>query len=78
MSSVIIELQNELLGTNCDILKALRQAHLIASKLDLVEFDEWIQSELNGYECNKDGIPEYRKATGELMVLKYLSSKGDN
>ena len=55
MSSVVIELQHELLSSDCDIVSALRKAHIIASKLNLAEFDSWILSELNGYKC--DTVP---------------------
>ena len=68
MESVVIELQKELLKTDCDILSALRKAHIIASKLDLKEFDEWILSELNGYKCDEEKIPDYRSIKGELKA----------
>ncbi len=68
MSGVVIDLQRELLNSNCDILSALRKAHLIASKLNLVEFDTWIQSELSGYKCPEDNIPEYRLISGNLKA----------
>lgn len=68
MSGVVIDLQQELLDSNCDILSALRKAHLIASKLNLLEFDSWIQSELSGYNCSPDEIPEYRQISGELKA----------
>ena len=35
MSSIVLELQQELLHQDCDIVNALRKAHLIAVKLDL-------------------------------------------
>lgn len=66
MSSVVLELQNELLKPNCDILNALRKAHIIASELSLTEFDGWIQSELNGYKCDETDIQEYRYITCSL------------
>ena len=68
MSSIVLELQKDLLDTNCDILKTLRKAHIIAVKLNLSEFDEWIQNELNGYESEDDNFPEYRKMNGELKA----------
>ena len=68
MESVVIELQRELLENDCDILSALRKAHVIASKLELKEFDEWIMSELNGYQCNEENIPDYRSIKGELKA----------
>lgn len=57
------------MAKNCDVLHALRQAHLIAVKLRLTEFDKWIQSELNGYECHKDSIPKYRMVRGSLKAF---------
>ena len=68
MDGVVIELQRELLDSDCNILNALRKAHLIASKLNLMEFDSWIQSELSGYKCSEDEIPEYRQISGELKA----------
>lgn len=68
MSSIVLELQHELLQKDCDILQALRKAHVIAVKLKLTEFDEWIQSELNGYEINQELIPEYRQIRGQLKA----------
>ena len=42
MSSIVLELQKDLLDKNCDILQALRKAHVIAVKLHLIEFDNLI------------------------------------
>ena len=68
MSSIVLELQEEVLKPDCDILTALRKAHLIASKLKLTEFDEWIQNELNGYKADQNEIPEYRRISGQLKA----------
>lgn len=69
MSSPVLDLQCELLDTNCDILKALRKAHVIASKLKLTEFDAWIRLELNGYNGYTDEqVPEYRQVKGALQA----------
>lgn len=59
MNSLVLDLQQKVLRPDCDILDALRKAHLIAAKLKLAEFDSWIQNELNGYNCTNDEIPEY-------------------
>ncbi len=69
MSGLVLDLQKELLNSNCNVLDALRKAHLIASKLKLNEFDKWIQSELNGYSESQDEIPEYRQVTGSIKAL---------
>lgn len=68
MSSLVLDLQQEILKPDCDILNALRKAHIIAIKLKLTEFDNWLQSELNGYETNHDLIPDYRKISGQLKA----------
>lgn len=69
MGSIVLELQAEVLNSECDILAALRKAHVIASKLDLKAFDEWIMHELNGYfDAEDTEIPEYRKVTGSLIA----------
>lgn len=68
MGSIVLELQQELLNTNCDILQALRKAHVIAVKLQLSEFDVWIQSELNGYKEKDSDVPEYRQMKGTLKA----------
>lgn len=65
MSGIVLGLQREALDNNCDILNLLRKAYLIAKKLKLAEFEEWINNELNGY-TDKKTIPEYRKVHGEL------------
>lgn len=65
MSGIVLDLQREALDNNCDILNLLRKAYLIAKKLKLAEFEEWINNELNGY-TDKKTIPEYRKVHGDL------------
>lgn len=68
MSSLVLDLQQQVLNPNCDVLNALRKAHLIAVKLGLHDFDAWIQTELNGYSGNQDSIPDYRQVHGELKA----------
>lgn len=70
MSSLVIDLQHELMQEDCDILTILRKAHLIAAKLNLNEFDTWILHELNGYsDCNREEIPDYRLVKGVLKAF---------
>lgn len=47
MAGIVLDLQKEILSPNCDIVNVLRNAHLIAVKLKLSDFDQWIQYELN-------------------------------
>lgn len=68
MGSIVLELQSEIVSSNCDVVNILRKAHLIASKLKLADFDEWIQHELNGYP-DQESCPEYRKVRGSLKAF---------
>ncbi|MBD5131428.1 MAG: ABC transporter substrate-binding protein [Clostridiales bacterium] len=68
MNGIVLELQQELLSKDCDILNALRKAHIIATKLKLSEFDSWIQQELNGYSRESDA-PDYRRVRGVLRAF---------
>lgn len=64
-ASPIDELENEILN-NGEISSILRKALIIANKLNLTDFEEWIKSELNGYEDYSE-LPEYRKIDCELV-----------
>lgn len=72
MGSIVLELQNEIVSPNCDIVNVLRKSHLIASKLKLTDFDQWIQYELNGYP-DQESCPEYRKIRGSLKAFNPYS-----
>lgn len=63
--SIVLELQREALNSNSDILALLRKALLVARKLKLTQFGEWIDNELNGYK-SPDDVPEYRNVIGEV------------
>lgn len=64
MASIVLELQKEAMNTGVDISDLLIKAHVVAKKLKITEFDEWIESELNGYREKK--IPGYRNVNGNL------------
>lgn len=68
MSSIVIDLQNEITSSECDVVIILRRAHVIAVKLGLKEFDQWISYELNGYP-NQESCPDYRKVRGVLKAF---------
>lgn len=68
MGSIVLDLQKDVTSAKCDILNTLRKAHLVASKLKLIEFDQWVSYELNGYSTN-DYVPEYRTVRGVLKGL---------
>jgi hypothetical protein len=64
--AIVLELQEEALKSNTDILSLLRKSSLIARKLDLKDFQDWINNELNGYK--KSSVPDYREICGELKA----------
>ncbi len=64
MSSVIIELQSEALDKTVKVSDLLRKALVVARKLKIGEFQEWIEKELNGYD---DDAPDYRVAKGKVI-----------
>ena len=59
MDKIVIELQREALKSDFDIMNLLRKAYLVARKLKLQEFEDWVNNELNGYK-DADKIPDYR------------------
>ncbi|WP_405310098.1 hypothetical protein [Methanobrevibacter sp.] len=59
MDSLIIDLQKDILE-NKDVKSILNKALMISNELELKEFNEWINLELNGYEDNLDKLPSYR------------------
>ena len=62
---IVIELQREAMDNNISIESLMRKAYLVARKLNLKEFEEWIVQEQNGY---KDQVPEYRNIAGEIKA----------
>ena len=73
MDSFILDLQEKIISSECDVTTILRQAHLIASKLELKDFDQWISYELNGYP-NPGSCPDYRKVKAKLMARNAFGS----
>jgi hypothetical protein len=66
MSSIVLELQQMATDSSHDIANLLRRAKLVAVKLKLDDFRQWIDHELNGYGYN--AVPEYRKVHAQLFA----------
>lgn len=66
MGSLIIDLQKDILN-NEDIKTILNKALMISNELNLKEFNEWINLELNGYG-DMDNLPSYRILECELRA----------
>lgn len=65
MASIILDLQRDALDKNVRVSDLLRKALVVARKLRLSEFQDWIERELNGY--SKD-VPDYRKVRGDIKA----------
>ncbi|MCX5888492.1 MAG: hypothetical protein NTY36_03465 [Deltaproteobacteria bacterium] len=65
MSSVVLELQRDALDRNVRVSDLLRKALIVARKLNLHEFQDWVENELTGYK-DTNNIPEYREMRGQI------------
>jgi hypothetical protein len=66
VNSIVLELQRDALNPSISVLSLLRKAYVVARKLSIKQFQEWIELELNGY--NAHPIPEYRSVKGQLRA----------
>jgi hypothetical protein len=67
MASAITQLQQDALDGKVRVSDLLRKALVVARKLELHEFQEWIEKELRGYGDSSDA-PPYREVTGQVMA----------
>lgn len=65
LNGIVIELQKEALDEQISVESLLRKAYLVARKLKLSEFEEWINNEQNGYEGE---VPDYRMVKGDYRA----------
>lgn len=67
MPGLVLELQRAAMEENTNVSDLLRKAFVVARKLGVSEFQEWINLELNGY--GKDHkVPDYRIIKGDLKA----------
>lgn len=66
MKSLVLELQSDSQNSDICVSALLRKAYVVARKLKIIEFEKWLNSELNGYECDSNDIPKYRSISGSL------------
>lgn len=64
---IVLQLQELASDSDHDISDLLRKALVVATKLQLSDFKEWVLSELNGYN-DLNALPEYRRITGDLRA----------
>ncbi|SCY23996.1 hypothetical protein SAMN02910451_01883 [Butyrivibrio hungatei] len=65
MEGIVLQLQAEALDDSVDIETLLRKAYLVACKLKLKDFEQWISNEQNGYSGE---IPDYRTISGQIRA----------
>lgn len=68
MSSIVIELQQDALDKSIPVEDLLRKALVVSKKLGISEIEEWINSELNGYDQTSK-IPKYREIRGIIKAF---------
>lgn len=66
MEGIVYELEREALDENVSVESLLRKAYLVARKLKLSDFEEWINNEQNGYHGE---VPDYRMIKGDYKAL---------
>jgi hypothetical protein len=64
-SSIVLELQRLATEPGSAVADLLRKALLVATKLDLQEFQDWVNHELGGY-WDVNEVPRYRQCTAEV------------
>lgn len=63
--SIIHDIQEDILNPSIPLSSALRRATVLAFRLQSNELKEWIRQEQNGYNCELDELPIYRKLITE-------------
>lgn len=62
---IVVQLQKEALSDDVDLETLLRKAYLVAKKLHLSDFEEWVKKEQDGYSGN---VPNYRIIGAEVKA----------
>ena len=67
MPPLVLELQRSALNSNTSVTELLRMALVVARKLKIKEFEQWVELELKGYPDINE-VPEYRILSGQLVA----------
>ena len=68
MTSIVLELQKEAMSSSSKVTDLLRKSLVVARKLKIKEFEEWITQEMNGYKLSSiNEIPNYREIRGHIQ-----------
>jgi len=63
VDSLVLELQRKALNPAISVSDLLRSALVVASKLNISDYEIWVKNELNGY-TSTDNSPSYREIDG--------------
>lgn len=74
MTSLVLELQKEIINKDTPLPDLLRKGLVIARKLKLNEFEKWIRNELWGY-IDDVPIPNYRIVNGEVKGFNDIQNR---
>jgi hypothetical protein len=69
--SLVEELQAAALRREVPVSDLLRRVKLAAAKLKLADTLDWVESEMNGYDCDDTEMPTYRVASGALRTTTF-------
>lgn len=67
MTGLVFELQRDSLDSEIRVSNLLRKALVVSKKLGVIEIEEWLKKELDGY-LSTDDIPKYRVVRGEVRA----------
>lgn len=67
MTGLVLELQRDAYNQEIRVSTLLRKALAISKKLGIVEIENWLNKELNGY-LTQDEIPKYRIIYGDVKA----------
>lgn len=71
MKTLIQELQDKVLNEDCAVLDVLRLSLYVSRKLKLLDFERWVNSELNGY-VDSEEVPLYRSIPCRLKGFNHI------
>ncbi|MCE4051882.1 AbiTii domain-containing protein [Bacillus sp. Au-Bac7] len=69
MKSLVLELQAAVWDSDEKVTNLLRKALVVAKKLEIKDFENWILSEMHGYKDNPSSIPAYREVKGRVRAF---------
>ena len=72
LSSLVLELQIEAIDSKTKVIDLLRKSLVVARKLELQDFEEWINQELNGFKHFMHKVPKYREIVGKIQYYNIV------